>query len=302
MRKYASLPTLSDFGLSWTESQSGALLLGLVLGFVGFLGGLDVLSLRVSTVVLIGLEVLLALPWGAMGGLLVGLLTGASYVATHVMTGQWRSDNAAVLLVTLVAMIGCGWLCGSTGSRLRRRDLDRGREPAAAGAGGSQGMLDAQEVGAFLEAEFERAVSYDRPLAVLSVRAEFDPDLSEAARRRASRAVARAVANVPVPGMMPFLLADDRFGAVLPEHDGSRSLGVAASLMLEIENSTFSDRDSVEPVKLSDAVHVEIGQAVMTPTLDSAADLLAIANESPSLVIGETTPVALFKPVSGVAA
>lgn len=259
--------------LAWTDRPAQAIVLAVITIFFFALAAIDVYGLRMVTVLLMGFVVITAVLGGGALGLVAGLVGAAVFIGIHIAAGQWNGRDEAARLVVVAAFLAYGGLCGVIAGHLRHRHSLVRREPAAAGAGGSLGLLTAQQGRAVLLQELERTRSTGEPLGLLTVHATEAGALGEEALQHALRAVARSVESMAGNGVFPVLLEEDRFGVIFRNHD-TRGLAVVRDQLLSVtSNATFADRAAGTRRTVRDALHLQTADVVLSGP-DAEAEVL----------------------------
>jgi GGDEF domain-containing protein len=214
------------------------------------------------------------------GGALVGLAVAALLVAARRATDLWSSEVFVPALVETVALIAVGALAGHAGARLRLTT------PAATGSllgpvHGSLGLIDEGAALARLEEEVARSRRYGRTvsLALLDVHL-VEEGLPVEGRRAACRAVARLVESRSEPAHVPFALAEDRFGIVMPDTGAVAAWAVVGRVLEAVGTTEVTYGTDRTSRSLHDTVEVVAGISQHGPTRDSAAALLADARRA----------------------
>ncbi|MFC5380882.1 hypothetical protein [Aquipuribacter nitratireducens] len=233
-----------------------------------------------ATATLVAVAVCAVVPVAADGlvGLLVGLLSAAALVVVRQWTGAWTPESFGRSLATTVLLLLLGWAVGRLGKRLRGSSRP---EPslAQAAAFGSMGLVTEVVAEARLEEEALRAQRHRRVLSVMLVRTSVvdgSADRADAAQRVAARHVEAALRRTDVP----FALAPDLVGAILPETPAEGAWQVAGSLLERVADTTFTDRDERSRQRLGDHATVAVGIATLPDDGADARTLLAAALRS----------------------
>lgn len=256
--------TTKETILVWTDRPAQAIFLGSMTVLFLSLAGLAVDGLRLTTVFLMGFVILMAPLVDGAGGLVVGLVGAAVYIWVHTAAGQWSGQEVMVPLATVGAFIAYGGLSGLIAKHLRYRHDAVRRDPAAPGAGGSLGLLNASDGRALLGIELDRARSSGQPLTLVTMQATVRDAVSPKEAKHALRAVARAFESSAGPTMQPVLLDADRFGLILPNHDSAQALPVQGALLAAAERATFAGRSGGKRHKAAEAVQLSAEHSVLT--------------------------------------
>jgi GGDEF domain-containing protein len=221
------------------------------------------------------------------GGALVGLAVAALLVAVRQAADLWGPDVFGPALVETVALFAVGALAGRAGARLR--PVTR---PAAgshiAPVHGSLGLIDEAAATARLEEEVIRSRRYGRTvsLALLDVHLTED-GLPVEGRRAACRAVARLVEGRSEPAHVPFALADDRFGIVMPDTGAAAAWEVVGRVLEAVGTTEVTYGAGRISRSLHDTVEVLAGISQHGPRRDSAAAMFADARRAIERVVDE---------------
>jgi hypothetical protein len=223
----------SDVGLrtpGWTEQHRRVAAAIVVMSTASLVGLSDSPTVAVWVGAAVAITAVLSLATEPFAGFVVGLAAAAAVIATRRVLGPWGPDafwlstaQTAALVATAPPADGQGRRCvRGRGSRRLRSSL----EPAF----GSLGLLEADVAMARLEEEVERAAEHRRPLALILIDTEVvDVSLDAEARRSALRALARIFEGRLREGDVPFAIAADRLGAILPETTSSAAAGAHRS-------------------------------------------------------------------------
>ena len=143
---------------AWTDRPAPALLLAFLTVALSTEAMVDQPRLEWAELLLVGAVAVASLRTGTAGGLVAGLAGAAAHIALHSGAGGWGPQAGFLPVIVICAYIFYGWLSGMVGTRHRRQVSMAMQLPAAAGAGGSQGLLTADEGRAFLAIEGRRAL------------------------------------------------------------------------------------------------------------------------------------------------
>ncbi len=265
---------------AWTDRHAAvACLLGAAM--VGSLSGLTEESpLPLWVAATIGLAVVPALALDLWGGALVGLGSAAALVALRRATDHWSSDMFGPALLETLAIVVVGALAGHVGTRLR----PSGHSPTAGllqPVHGSLGLLDEDAAMARLEEEVGRSRRHGRTLslALLDVRI-LDDGLPEEGRRAALRSVARILESRSAQDHVPFALAEDRLGVVLPDASASGAWDLVARVLEAVGTSQVTYGSERTSRRLDDTVELYVGVSQHGPRADSPEAMLAVARRA----------------------
>lgn len=236
--------------------------------------------------------VLAALALDALGGLVAGLAGAALVIAARQLGGDWDRPDFPLAVALTGALLAAGWSSGLAGRRLRQRQDEPLVTSVAAPAYGSLGLLPADLARGRLEEEIARARRHRRPLTVVLVRLQVtDERLSDNARRALERTVARLVESLVPETAVPFALAPDQVGAILPEVDEAAAWEVLGPIVDAATRASFSDREEGERRSVVDCTELQVGLAPLTADLEDADRLLTAVRrsagfEQPAPVLG----------------
>lgn len=210
-----------------------------------------------AELLLVGAVAVASLRTGAAGGLVAGLAGAAAHIALHSGAGGWGPQAGLLPVIVICAYIFYGWLSGMVGTHHRRQVSMATQLPAAAGAGGSQGLLTADEGRAFLAIEGRRALLSGEQPCILTVRLSVHDGVPAASAAHALRAVARTFEASAAARMHPVLFAENQLAMVMlggyPQdlHQFQRTLVAAMA------DATFADRESGTRPKASTVLSVD---------------------------------------------
>jgi GGDEF domain-containing protein len=265
---------------AWTERHTAVAVLVLACTVASLSGLSEPQPLPLWVAVAVAVASLVSLALDVWGGALVGLAVAALLVAARRATDLWSADVFVPALVETVALIAVGALAGHAGVRLR---------PVTAPVTGSHigpvhgslGLIDEAAATARLEEEVARSRRYGRTvsLALFDVHLA-DDALSGEGRRAACRAVARLVESRSEQAHVPFALAEDRFGIVMPDTGAAAAWGVVGRVLEAVGTTEVTYGASRTSRSLHDTVEVLAGISQHGPTRDSAAALFADARRA----------------------
>ncbi len=259
----------------WTEahiSVVGALLAASVTGGLAALGE--------GPFTLWGLGALLLTIVGAMatdafGGIVAGFVGAAVVIAARQVGGAWTTADFGLALTLSSCLVVVGWVTGVASVRMRPT-LDVRALVDAEPAFGSLGLLSAPLALARLDEEVTRARRHGRPLTVVLVSAETtDPALSEVGRRALHRTVARLVESLVPDTAVPFALAADEVGAILPETDERAAWELLGPVVDAAGRASFTVREEGERRALVDCAELRAGLMSLSEDTPDAGRMLA---------------------------
>lgn len=233
------------------------------------------LVVGVALVVTVGL----ALSLNALGGMVAGVAGAAAVIAVKQWSGAWGADVFLGSLESTLGLVVVGGLVGMAGTRLRGRGVVDSRGPAP--AYGSLGLLTAEAALSRLDEEIARARHHARPLTVVLLRTDItDQTLSEGARLRAHRTVARLVESLLRETDVPFALATDEVGAILPETNADAAWQLVGPLMDAATRASFTVREEDERRSLADCAELYAGLVSLSEGCADTDALMAAARRS----------------------
>lgn len=220
--------------------------------------------------------VCIALRLDAFGGILAGFAGAAVVIGVEKGGGDWTPKVFGAALALTACLVVVGWLTGSASAGLRRPAPESDATTTLTPAFGSLGLLTPELAMARLDEEVTRARLYRRPLTLVLVRTEItDPDLPLDALSHAHRTVARLVESLVPESAVPFALAPDQVGAVLPETDAARAWGLLGPIVDAAYGASFSVRDGGDRRSLVACAEVHAGLAEISVELPDADRLVA---------------------------
>ena len=265
---------------AWTEqhvSVVGALLATAVTGGVAALGE--------GHYALWGLAALLLTVVGAMatdafGGIVAGFVGAAVVITVRQAGGDWTPADFTLGLALSVCLVVVGWATGVASARMRPA-IDVRALPGAEPAFGSLGLLPGPLALARLDEEVTRARRHGRPLTVVLICAEpTDPDLSSAARDALHRTVARLVESLVPDSAVPFALAPDEVGAILPETDEQAAWELLGPVVDAAGRASFTVREQDERRALADCAELHAGLVSLSEDSPDADRMLAALQDT----------------------
>ena len=228
---------------------------------------------------------LVSLCLDGFGGAVVGIACAAGLVALRRLSGHWSEPDFVAALIETLAIVAAGVTAGVAGSRLRSGSaphLPSPFEPVY----GSLGLFGQHAAMARLDEEVERAQTNRRPLClVLLDVAVTNPDLPKDGKSAALRAAARIVESRVGDSDVPFALAAERFGVVLPEAASARAWDVVGEILHAMSGARYTFGSEREQRLLTDDLDVNVGLAQLSPALptsEAILDAAVAALEEPS--------------------
>ncbi len=218
------------------------------------------------------LAVVAALFVDGFGGIVVGVTAAAALVAVQQIGGAWTRDNFVVSLAAVLALIALAWATGLLSAALHGRSGGRhvrGAQPAY----GSLGLLAPDMTLARLDEEVARADRHQRPLAVVIIRTlVIDHSLDANARDAAERTVARLVETLLRDTDVPFSMANDEVGAILPETTTEAAWELIGPILDAASRATFTVRGDGERRSLAEAAELHVGLVALPLHADNPVD------------------------------
>jgi hypothetical protein len=188
----------------------------------------------------------------------VGLAGAAGHIALGNIDGTWGHGTAGFSVVTVCTFIAYGWLFGLVTAHLRRQEAAEASAPAAAGAGGSQGLLTAEEGRALVAVQAEQARLAGSGLAVLTVKASAVEGVRPKSAALAFRAMARSFEASASGLMTPVLLAEDQLAMIIPGGPPRGANNFKRAILGAMAEATYADREAGARVKASTALRLDI--------------------------------------------
>lgn len=264
---------------AWTDRHL-TVLCGLLAAAVS--GGLAVLARSpydLLGLALVGLTIVVALRLDAFGGIVTGFCAAAALIAARRLGGRWDEDDFLLALALTGALVALGWLVGAVATSLGERAAGPG-PAAAAPVFGSLGLLPADLALARLDEEVTRAQRHRRPLTVVLLHTDItDESLSLSARTAVWRTVGRLVESLVPETAVPFALAPDQVGAVLPEVDEAAAWELLGPLIDAAGRASFTVRELDQRRSLVDCAEVHAGLVGLSPSHPDADQLLAAVRQ-----------------------
>ena len=261
----------------WTEQHISVVGAMLSIAITGGLATFGEGTYAVWGVAALLLTVLGAMATDAFGGIVAGFVGAAVVITARQVGGAWTPADFGQALSLSFCLVVVGWATGMATVRMRPA-VDVRAVADAEPAFGSLGLLSAPLALARLDEEVTRAQRHGRPLTVVLITAEVtDPALSGAARSALHRTVARLVESLVPDTAVPFALASDEVGAILPETDEQAAWDVLGPVVDAAGRASFTVRDLDERRALVDCAELHAGLASLseaTPDVDGLLVLL----------------------------
>lgn len=227
----------------------------------------------------VGLVLLLSVTAGALGNLAIVVV----WVLLRQTTGVWNADE---LLQSSVEMIGVALLLGIT---LRYKQVWQRQQHELAQLRGLQQVLAVGEPGTGilpydvamlrLDEEIDRASNFGRPLALLMVDIEHQPDTTDQDLEAVDQAIARRLSGAASVHDIPFRDNITRFGLILPERDWQQLYERAESVTSALITGRYLDR-SGHSQYISDKVQFTFGLGTYQGEGNTSVDLMRAAEDS----------------------
>jgi hypothetical protein len=263
----------------WADRSITHLLLPIMTTAFSFTAVMDGSGHWWGELLLVALVIIASLRAGASGGLVVGLAGAAGHIALCNIDGDWGHRSASFSVVTVCTFIAYGWLFGLATAHLRRQQAADASAPAAAGAGGSQGLLTAEEGRALLEVEAQQARLAGSRLAVLTVKASAVEGIRPKAAALAFRAMARSFEASASGLMNPVLLAEDQLAMVIPGGPPQDANNFKRALVRAMAEATYADREAGARVKASTALRLDTRYVVLAEPHARAEELFSMPEQ-----------------------
>ena len=263
----------------WTDRHRPALAALVVAGTAGALATVEPAAYSLVGVGAVVVTASLALLLDAFAGIVLGFAAAACTIAVQRIAGVWTSDRFAQSFGFTVSLVALGWVCGALAGRLRSRPGEVGQQGALRPAFGSLGLLPEDAALARLEEEILRSRRHRRPLSVLVLRTSTDSGVSAAVRSGSNRAVARVLETLLRDTDVPFALADDEIGAVLPETSQAAAWDLLGPILETAASASFAVREDGERRSVADISELHAGLVALSDDTQSASDLLRKARE-----------------------
>lgn len=266
----------------WTDAHAALLAGGVMLSVLSALsvsGSFSGLEVALTTVAVALATYVAASLTDAFGGMLTGLLGGATLTALHQYLPGARPLGFATQAATLGLLFLLGMTTGLVADRMRRahRISARTADHAILPVEGSLGLLSAADAAAALGHERARAELHQRPLTTATIRMRVtDDSLGPEERRRARRAVARSLETELRVTDLVFVDSEGHFGAILPETTAGGAVDIVESALMVARNATFADRQLGRRTPVADAAELDVE---LTPIVEVAGTEAAPADE-----------------------
>jgi hypothetical protein len=259
------------------DRPAPAVLLAILTAVVFTMAGADGTGLQLAEVAIVGAAAAVSLRAGAAGGLVAGLAGAAAHIAFHSNAGDWGRQGGVLPILTVCGYIAYGWLCGLVGARLHRAHAAETRPPAAAGAGGSQGLLTAAEGRAFLALEGQRTRLFGEPPCILTVQMTVHDGVPAASAAHALRAVARTFEASATDRMHPVLFAENQLSMVMLGGHTQELLDFERTLVDAMADATFADRESGTRPKASTVLRLDSSYLVLSSAPSKAEAMFTVS-------------------------
>jgi hypothetical protein len=249
---------------AWTDAHAALLTGGVLLSALSALavsGSFTGLEVALTTVAVALATFMVASLTDTFGGMLVGLVGGASLTALHQYLPDARPLTFAMQAATLGLLFLLGMSTGLVADRMRRahRITARTASHAIQPVEGSLGLLSSADAAVALTHELARAELHQRPLTTATVRMTVtDSSLGEEEVRRARRAVARSLETELRVTDLVFVDAEGHFGAILPETSATGAVDVVESALIVARNATFADRELGRRTPVAQVADLEV--------------------------------------------
>ena len=261
----------------WTDQHVAVAGAAVTASITGAVAGLGEDPYVLWGIVALTLTILGALSTDTFGGLVSGFVGAAVVVAARQVAGDWTREIFGLALALSVCLVVVGWMTGFASTRLR---AVRGAPASGASdtepAFGSLGLLPPPLALVRLDEEVSRAQRHGRPLTVVLLRTEVtDPALSAAARSGLYRTVARLVESLVPETAVPFALAPDQVGAILPETDVTAAWELLGPVVDTADHASFAVRDQEERRSVSDCAELLAGMVPLSEEHPDADSIVA---------------------------
>jgi hypothetical protein len=262
---------------AWTDRPAPAGLLAVLTAVVFTMAGADGTGPQLAEVAIVGAVAAASLRAGAAGGLVAGLAGAAAHIAFHSSAGDWGRQGGVLSIFTVCSLITYGWLFGLVAARLHRLHAAEARPPAAAGAGGSQGLLTAAEGRAFLALEGQHARLFDEPPCILTVQMTVHDGVPSTSAAHALRAVARTFEASATARMHPVLFAENQLAMVMLGRHTEDLLAFERTLVDAMADATFADRESGTRPKASTVLRLDSSYLVLSSAPSKAEAAFSVS-------------------------
>lgn len=261
---------------AWTEQHRGVAVVLTAAAAAGVVAGLHDGWVLAAAAAAVLVTVVTALRLDGFGGIVVGLATSAAVIAAKQLGDRWTADGFWISLALTLSLLALGWSIGRLSSSLGRA----ARSPAIVGvqpAFRSLGLLSEADALDRLDDEILRSRRHRRPLCVLVLRTVVPDGVSPIVRDGAARAVARTLEGRLPPTDVPFALAPEVLGAILPESDERVAWDLVGPILDAAASASFGDRDAGTRHSVGDHAELLVGIAALEDGHATAGDLLAAA-------------------------
>ena len=264
----------------WTEqhiSVAGAMLSTAITGGLAALGEGPYAVWGIAALLL---TVLGAMATDAFGGIVAGFVGAAVVITARQLGGAWTPADFGQALALSFCLVVVGWATGIASVRMRPA-VDVRAVADAEPAFGSLGLLPAPLALARLDEEVTRARRHGRPLTVVLLLTEAtDPELTWAARSALHRTVARLVESLVPDTAVPFALAPDEVGAILPETDEQAAWDLLGPVVDAAGRASFTVREQDDRRSLADCAELHAGLVQLSDDTPDADRLLAALEDT----------------------
>jgi GGDEF domain-containing protein len=265
--------------LGWTDRHVAVAVAVVAAGITGVLTRDERAPFHLVVGIALVVTVWLALSLNVFGGMAAGVAAAAGVIAVKQWSGAWDEDVFLGSVESTLGLVVVGGLVGMAGSRLRGRGVVDGPGPAP--AYGSLGLLTAEVALSRLDEEIARARHHARPLTVVLIRTDTtDQTLSQGARLRAHRTVARLLESLLRETDVPFALTTDEVGAILPETNAETAWQLVGPLMDAATRASFTVREEDQRRSLADCAELHAGLVSLSEDCADADELMAAARQS----------------------
>ncbi len=264
----------------WTEQHISVVGAMLTAAITGGLAALGEGPYAVWGIAALLLTIVGAMATDAFGGIVAGFVGAAVVIMARQVGGAWTPADFALALSLSWCLVVVGWATGIASVRMRPA-IDVRAVADAEPAFGALGLLPAPLALARLDEEVTRARRHGRPLTVVLISVEAtDPTLSGAARSALHRTVARLVESLVPDSAVPFALAPDEVGAILPGTDGQAAWGLLGPVVDAAGRASFTVREQDERRSLVDCAELHAGLVSLSEDSPDADRLLAVLQDT----------------------
>lgn len=243
----------------------------LIAAVAGALTSFDATRTRPATWALLALVCLIAALSDALTGLAAGVVCACLFVVAHVASSTGGGSQAIVTTLIALAFVVSGGLIGLL-ARSRRARLKR-----ALGVPHPTGVLSHDEGLAYVDAEWERAETYDRPLSVVALRLDLLCPEQDPRAPRVRRACRRALLVALPPVAVPFDVSFPVVAVVAPEHGPDAAAVLAADVATAMTQALYTDPAGQVRHEVGSLVSVSTGVASRAPEVRDGADIVTHA-------------------------